>query len=177
MALKYDVNIYKCSLMMLEMKRGMIVNWMNVESVEELKQCGKVAQIRSQIKVVLGPKPPITGRGYTDLFERIVEFREVLKQFNLPVDEQGEYIMNDDVFFISKTHAYIFYLTELGEVDQKRLLKIEEKLFRNQREAMHWYNQIAILIHPRVCTHPKAMDASLKLKAWYDKMVEPKELS
>ena len=150
---------------------------MNVESVEELKQCGKVAQIRSQIKAVLGPKPPITGRGYTDLFERIVEFREVLKQFNHPDDAHGDSVVNNDVFFVSKAHAYIFYLTELEEVDQRRLLKIEEKLFRNQREAMHWYNQIAILIHPRVCTHPKAMEASLNLKAWYDKMVEPKQLS
>lgn len=131
------------------------MNWYNVNSIEELKSLGKFVDVRKQIKEQLGENIKVSGRGWNDLYNNIMQFRNIINNL-----EPSEY-------FFSKSNEYIFYLTELdGEIRMKKL-GVTISNFTNEKSAKKWRDKISKLIHPDICSHPKSEEAMSQLNKMY----------
>lgn len=141
------------------------MRWLNVNSVEELKSLGKFREVSREIKEDVGNNIKITGRGWNDIYENIIKFRNVIKK----VDNYQQ--KNNDSYFVSPTDEYIFYLTELdGEIRMNKL-GITKTHFTNKKKAKQWRDTISKQIHPDVSKHKKSEEAMAKLNSIYSLMV------
>ena len=161
------------------------MKWMEVNTIEELKSCGKLKDIRQDIKLLLGDKHSITGRGYADILKRILEFREIAKLFvnqDALVSETAQVIdvtltplsSNQEItdqIFVSKASEYIFYLTALDGNTRMNYLKIEDKHFTSKKEAKKWRDEISKIIHPDLCHQKEATQAMSELNMLYQLMI------
>ncbi|MGL4335259.1 MAG: hypothetical protein ACRCST_00090 [Turicibacter sp.] len=143
------------------------MKWVDVKSVEELKTLGKFRDVCTEVKTSAGPNVKISGKGWQQLFDSIVEFKKSASQVkpsSLSVNEK------DNDYFVNDAVEYIFYLVELeGDVQMKKL-GIGKTHFTNKRVAKTWRDKISKQIHPDVSNHPKASDAMANLNDLYQQM-------
>ena len=137
------------------------MRWLNAKSIEELKQYGSIKLLRQDITEFMGEKHTIKGRSYEEIFKRIVEFKEVSTKL-------VRLTRND--YFVSDSDKYIFYLVELDGEDRFNKLQLTDTQFRERKAAKKWRDNIAKVIHPDCCHHPKANEAMNELTMLYDMM-------
>ena len=70
--------------------------------------------------------------------------------------------------YISK---YMFYLVELNGKLQLDFLGISFEHYKNKKVADKWHKEIAKIIHPDRCKHPKATEAMKVLENLYKGMI------
>ncbi|MEG0856747.1 MAG: hypothetical protein RSG52_09720 [Terrisporobacter sp.] len=150
------------------------MKWINVKNVDELKALGKFTEVKDEIKKDLGENFKLTGRGWDDLFNKILNFSHLIDQINNsnkePLNKLDNNI-NTSAFFTSQASEYIFYLTELdGELRMKKL-GITKSHFTNKNKAKTWRDKISKEIHPDINNHPKSSLAMSKLNDMYSSMV------
>ncbi len=146
-----------------------MMNWYNVNSLEELKSIGKLTQVRKIIKEQLGENIKVSGRSWQNLYDNIIEFRSVINSLDTSIPEKPK--KNSESYFTSQSNEYIFYLTELdGQIRMKKL-GVTQKLFTNEKSAKNWRDKISKQIHPDICHHPKSEDAMSRLNQMYASMV------
>ncbi len=107
--------------------RCLTLDWLNIKSLEELKNLGKFNKIRAEIKNFGGKTIHVSGRSWEELFNSIQDFNK-----HLELIEKNEKTVT---YFKTKASEYIFYLTELdGEVRMSKL-GITASHFSNKRKA------------------------------------------
>lgn len=144
------------------------MNWLNINSMEELQSLGKFREVSKLVKDDVGNMGKINCRGWQTLFDSILLFKDSISKF---ANELNENTMNPDEYFTSKANEYIFYLLELdGEVRMNKLC-ITKRHFTNKRFARQWMLAISKEIHPDVCKNSNAAEAMSKLNSIYDGMV------
>lgn len=78
----------------------------------------------------------------------------------------------EDKYFISKQHRYIFALVELDGVIRAKMLGITKELYHDKSKAKMWRDTLVKQIHPDVCSVDGADKAVAKVNELYSRMVE-----
>lgn len=79
---------------------------------------------------------------------------------------------DDDQYFKSKQHRYIFALTQLDGENRAKILDITNELYNDKNAAKDWRDKIIKLIHPDICIIEGAGAAIAKLNELYSRMIE-----
>jgi len=154
------------------------MKWIQSQTLEELKSCGSFKEVRQQIKESLGDKLHIKFRSWKELFAVIETLRNILSPVNLSTVYELEFKPNHEAGKIDRTSLYfhsdairfIYALVELDGEARLKELGVNKSHTKNLVKAKDWRNQIAKVIHPDVCKHPKAPEASIKLTQLYEQM-------
>lgn len=80
--------------------------------------------------------------------------------------------IEDDKYFRSKPHRYIFALAELDGESREKILEITKELYNDKDKAKIWRDKIIKLIHPDICNIEGSEKAMAKLNELYSRMVE-----
>lgn len=152
------------------------MNWIEIKSLDELKELGTFKAVRNKIQEDAGPLVNMKCRGWNDLYNKVVIYKDVLEKAKelLPKPEPEVHEISEipTTYFSSLSNEYIFYLLELdGDIRAKKL-GITKAHYSNRTRARNWMNKIAKCIHPDQCNHPKADKAMAKLNALYKNMVK-----
>lgn len=81
-------------------------------------------------------------------------------------------ITEDDQYFKSKAHRYVFALAELDGESREIILEITKELYNNNEMAKAWRDKILKIIHPDICKIDGATKAMTKLNEIYSRMIE-----
>jgi len=152
-----------------------------VESLEELKELGKMREIRSTLQEKLGDRLKIRARGWEHLFTAIQQlsgFISVELANQLGDVTKTSLVVHEQEFDASvpyfKTEAdrIIYALLELKGGEQQDKLHITKFCYNNAQHAKKWRNGLAKIIHPDKTDHPKAEEAIQVLQELYEGMIE-----
>ena len=146
-------------------------DWMNIVSVEELKEWGTLKEVKALLKESWKEDQLISGNSFEQLFKKVKAIQDVVNQ-QAELESKGyEAMVNPETYFASEASEYLFYLLELdGELRIKKL-GIHRGLFSNKKQAKTWYRNIAHVIHPDHCQHPKANQGMNVLNELYQSMI------
>lgn len=152
------------------------MNWIEVKSLDELKELGDFKELKEIIQRDVGPLVSIKCKGWNELYDKILIYKEILEKAKtlLPTPEPEVLEISEipTTYFSSLSNEYIFYLLELdGDVRAKKL-GITKAHYNNKTRAKNWMNKIAKCIHPDQCNHPKADKAMAKLNTLYKNMIK-----
>ena len=170
------------------------MEWLNVNSVEDLKKFGKMNNVKliakKDIESLFKDKKSkeknivnmisINSGSWVGLYQKIVALREVIsylddnvitKNFEDIIKEQNHSEEKALVYFNSKEAEYIFYLLELDGKQRADKLNITMKCYSNKNEAKAWRDSIAKVIHPDKCKNKRASEAICKLNQLYEDMI------
>ena len=86
-------------------------------------------------------------------------------------DNQGEVSDVNIDYFKSESHRIIYALVELGEGYRVKELDVDISHYKDAAKAKQWRNNIAKLIHPDHCDHPKAGLAIQELNKMFIGMI------
>lgn len=160
----------------------MTVNWLQANSLEELKACGSFRELRQSIKEYLGNKIKLSFRSWKELYEvlntlkhvAILEPRESINMSKLSNSNMHHLDISnsstESIYFQSEVARIIYALVELDGKQRLKQLGLDKSYVVNPEKSKKWRNDIAKKIHPDVCQHPKASDASIKLVELYKEM-------
>lgn len=79
---------------------------------------------------------------------------------------------DEDKYFKSKKHRYIFALIELDGQSRATILGITKELYNDKDKAKKWRTNLTKLIHPDVCDIDGAETAMAKINDMYERMIE-----
>lgn len=170
------------------------MEWLNVNSVEELKKFGKINHVKSiakkDIESLFKNKNSkdknivymisINSGSWVGLYQKIVALREVISYLEdnviiKNIDDTNKVANESEdktsVYFNSKEAEYIFYLLELDGKQRADKLNITMKCYSNKNEAKMWRDSIAKVIHPDKCKNERASEAICKLNQLYEDMI------
>lgn len=80
-------------------------------------------------------------------------------------------IEQEDKYFKSKKHRYIFALIEIDDTSRAKILGITRELYNDKAKAKQWRDDLVKQIHPDVCTIEGAEKAVAKVNELYSRMV------
>jgi hypothetical protein len=149
------------------------MKWLCVETIEELKKYGCFKEIRQEIKENLGEKISIKSVSWGDLLDAIQELRQfTFKANNIIFQSKSELseTSKTSLYFQSDAARIIYALLELDGEQRLRELGVNKSYTKDLEKAKNWRNNIAKKIHPDVCEHPNASEASIKLTKIYEQM-------
>lgn len=78
----------------------------------------------------------------------------------------------NDKYFKSKQHRYIFALVELDGENRAKILEITRELYNDKDKAKIWRDKLIKLIHPDNCPIEGSEKAMAKVNELYSRMVE-----
>ncbi|WGF39923.1 MULTISPECIES: hypothetical protein [Lysinibacillus] len=152
-----------------------------VESLEELKELGKMREIRSTLQEKLGDRLKIRARGWEHLFTAIQQLSGFI---SVELAKQSENVTNMSLvvheqkfdssvpYFKTEADQIIYALLELQGKQRQEKLHITKFCYNNAQYAKKWRNDLAKIIHPDKTAHPKAEEAIQALQELYEGMVE-----
>lgn len=143
------------------------MNWLNINSIEELQSLGKFRDVSNKVKNDVGSMGKINRKGWQTLYDSIIIFRESVNKFTKELEENS---VNPDEYFVSKANEYIFYLLELEGDLRANKLGVTKRHFTNKRIAKQWKNSILKEIRPKVCKNSRANEAVAVLNSIYEEM-------
>ncbi|MPQ45188.1 hypothetical protein [Clostridium tarantellae] len=158
------------------------MDWLNVESIEDLKAFGNLQKtrvlIRKDLETLFKNKKSkdknivemikLNSGSWQGLFDKIIALRSVIE------DLQNNLVNNNIVkegYFNNLACEYIFYILELDGKQRADKLKITMKCYSNKKIAKKWRDSIAKVIHPDKCPNKGATEAIVKLNQLYEEMV------
>lgn len=139
------------------------MQWLKAKTLSDLKACGSFQDVRREIKGSLEPCLTIKARSWKNLLSAIQKIQSLSS--SQPYEESN-------LYFNSKASQLIYALVELDGEQRLRELGINRSHYREKEKAKEWRNEITKLIHPDVCGHPKASQASNKLAELYQNMTK-----
>jgi hypothetical protein len=151
------------------------LTWFNAKSTQELKLIGKISLLKKDIENSLGDKIRVTARSWEDLYNTVKSLRNFV-QSNLPEETQkSNNSLSYISYFKSEQDELIFYLLELDGEVQLEKLKITKFHYNNKEYAKTWRNKLIHKLHPDVCKHPKALEATAEINRIYERMTASHE--
>ena len=129
------------------------MNFSNIETVADLKACGKLEDLIDALLKIVSPFK-IEASSY----EELLPYVQALNKFHY------------DDYFISEDAKLIFAILYVETEKRADLLGITENLYESSRAAKEWFSSIIKNIHPDKCDHPEASQASAKLNKIYERM-------
>jgi len=136
------------------------------QSVDELRSVAKLAPIRSVLQEALDAR-------YS--FRLKLNFRNSWRNLYAALGDVRPLIQgagtNDSSYFVSEPARVIHALLELDGENRIRALGISDREYRDKDAAKRWYKSLAQRIHPDICQHPLAEEASAKLRSIYEEVV------
>ena len=107
----------------------------------------------------------------SDIFDKVMFWLENLPKTKVKLKEIKDVNTPSDNYFSSEVDKYIFALTELDGTNRQKILGITPLHYRNKEFANKWKKEIALLLHPDKCKHPKAKEAWEIMNNIYSEMV------
>jgi hypothetical protein len=107
----------------------------------------------------------------SDIFDRVISFLEILPKTKIKLKKIQNIVAPSDDYFSSKVDRYIFALTELDGANRQKILGITPLHYRNREFANKWKKEVALLLHPDKCDHPKAKEAWEIMNNIYSEMI------
>lgn len=151
------------------------MEWLETETLEDLKQLGSYRKMREEIKNSLGNRIYFKARGWADLWEVVQSIRQLKLSGILPQKiEQYQANVSDEnlMYFKSEADRIIYALLRLDGEQRLRELGVNKSHTRDLEKAKSWRNKLAKLIHPDVCKHPESVEASTELTNLYEQMTK-----
>ena len=147
------------------------------ETVEDLKEMGKMLEIKYKIQEKLGNRIKIRSRSWEELFSATQQLKQLLQlQLSKTVSDDQLNLQskndNDIEYFKTRTDEIIYALVELNGKQRKQKLNITSFCYNNPQYAKKWRNDIVKLIHPDKTKHPMAEKAMTLLQELYEGMVK-----
>jgi len=98
----------------------MALDFLKVESVEELKEYGGLQQVREEFKVLVGDEDfTLKTNTWDNMFKSVLLVQQLLQNFDMLQQNRKE---NEELYFKGEAEKYLFYLLELqGEERLKKL--------------------------------------------------------
>lgn len=78
-------------------------------------------------------------------------------------------------YFIDEPSMLIFALIFLDGEIRENILGIREELYDSKNKAKYWKARLIKKIHPDICNHPSANEATAKLNSLYERMIRHAE--
>ncbi len=144
------------------------MDFFSASSVEELKKCGKLKQVRAVIKEMFEPNIKIKANTWENLYKSINDLKKIIPY--IPIETETK--QTNNLYFKGDAEKYIFFLLELDGKERSDRLGINKVHHIDKEVATQWRNKIAKIIHPDVCKHCKAEKAMAKLNEIYEGMIE-----
>ena len=139
----------------------MAKNILEVKTLEELKEFGKLVEVR---KIFKEAAKGLDVKGKTNSWAGMLE---TVKEAARLKEEAGF----EDPFFKSRAARLIFFLTQAdGEMRMKEL-GVNRKHYTDKDYAKKWMTDLLKVIHPDVCRHPLAADATAEVNRIYEDML------
>lgn len=163
-----------------------ILNWLKVNSVDELKALGNIKEVRSIIKHDLieffnGQKSKeknicemikITSNSWSGLYDKICALRNFMSSLNDKDEKKDHGNLEDNIeYFKTEEDEIIFYLLEMEGKSRSEKLGITRGCFRDKEVAKLWRNNIYKKIHPDKTKNKNASKAAAKLNQLYKEMI------
>lgn len=145
--------------------------------LDELKEMGKMLEIKREIQNNLGTRIKIKSRSWDELFLAIQKLSSLM---NKSTDSENSLNKVDSLttidenieYFKTKTDEIIYSLIELTGKQRQKKLDITEFCYKNPQYAKKWRNEIIKYIHPDKNNHPKANQAMAVLQELYEGMIK-----
>lgn len=152
------------------------MEWMAVESVDELKRLGSFKNVYQQVKNDVGELVNVKARGWKGLYEKIIVLQELNEQFNEVLNKKKTDVKPQKTnfiegYFASEEQEYMYYLLELSGGQRIEKLGISPSHFANKKRAKEWRDAICKKIHPDISKHIKAAEAMSQLNELYNEMI------
>ncbi len=148
-----------------------------VQSLDELKKLGSHKDMAAMIKKHIGKEVKIKTRSWQNVYDAICDNRELLRakligreKTQTKTETDKEAVINCE-YFISKEAEIIFYINELNGESRLNKLGVNKRHFSDKKKATKWRNDLVKKIHPDICSHPRALEATRKLSSIYNEMV------
>ena len=106
-----------------------------------------------------------------DIFDRVISFLKILPKTQIKLKEINKSVSPSTDYFSSKVDKYIFALTELDGKNRQKILGITLLHYRDKELANKWKKEVALVLHPDKCDHPKAKEAWDIMNNIYSEMV------
>lgn len=74
------------------------------------------------------------------------------------------------MYFKSEADRIIYALLKLDGEQRLKELGVDRSHTKDLQKAKKWRNDLAKIIHPDICNHPEAAEASGKLTKLYEQM-------
>lgn len=148
------------------------MQWHQIETFEEFKRLGSYRNLRQEIKNSLGEKLYFKAKGWSDLWEVVQSIRKLSEESPKKVQEFKITNTSDEklMYFKSEADRIIYALLRLDGEQRLRELGVDKSYIKDVEKAKNWRNTLAKIIHPDVCKHPEAAEASTKLTKLYEQM-------
>lgn len=149
------------------------MKWLEVETLEGLKELGSYQKMRQEIKNSLGERIYFKARGWKELWEVVQSIRrlKIYRPLFQEIEESSDDTLSGDLmYFKSEADRIIYALLKLDGEQRLRELCVNKSHTRDLEKAKNWRNRLARIIHPDVCKHPKSVEASTKLTQLYEQM-------
>lgn len=149
------------------------MEWLEAKTLEDIKACGSFSELRQQIKESLGERIKLKFHNWETLFYAIQELKDFITKANGTIsqkDDESEAESTTSLYFQSDAAQVIYALLELDGEQRLKELGIDKSCAKDLEKAKSWRNNLAKIIHPDVCKHPNASEASIKLTKLYKQM-------
>lgn len=107
----------------------------------------------------------------SDIFDKVMFWLENLPKAKVKLKKIKDVVSPSTDYFSSKVDKYIFALTELDGTNRQKILGITPLHYRNREFANKWKKEVALVLHPDKCDHPKAKEAWEIMNNIYSEMV------
>ena len=146
----------------------MKMDFLGANSVEELKKCGKLADLRKEIIDALGDNISVKSKSWADFYSSLAALQKLAVHAAGAAGKKPP----KDLYFRGEAEKYIFYLLELDGKERLDKLAVSRLHYAKKDIAEKWKNKIAKAIHPDVCKHPLAEKATAQLNGMYQEMIK-----
>lgn len=149
------------------------MEWLQATTLQELKKYGKFREILRQVKDCFGNQVTVKAKSWNDLFSAIQELNKFLNKAQEKSSQKVTQLKEPNstsLYFHSEVARIIYALIRLDGEQRLRELGISKAHTKDMEKAKNWRNNIAKKIHPDVCQHPEAAEASTKLTELYNQM-------
>jgi hypothetical protein len=152
------------------------MRWLKVKTLEELKTIGSFKEVRQDIRNTLGNTLSLKARSWQNLWESIQSVQNLISEqlgqqnqenttTNISISDEGS------LYFKSEASRIIYALVELDQKYRLKELRVNQSYYQDADKAKQWRNELAKIIHPDICKHPKAALATSKLTELFENMV------
>lgn len=148
----------------------LILNLLEVKSLEELKTLGKHKELVAFFNVAIGEDKKYRTKSWQNLYDSICNYNDLIQG-----NECTKIKQDKDQYFVSKKAEIIFYLIELSGEVRLTKLGLTKGHYSNKTKATKWRNTILKIIHPDKCLHLKSSEATKTLNSIYKEMIGNKK--
>ena len=150
------------------------MKWLQAKTIKELQAYGSFKDVRQRIQNSLGQRFSLKVRSWQELLEAVQRLQSLVSDSSIQLTQEIQAAVVSDeysLYFNSEEARFIYALVELDGEQRLKELGVNKSYYRDFNKAKKWRNEVAKIIHPDVCKHPKATLAINKLTELFENMV------